>query len=62
MNEIFWPQGYIPGETDNFASNEIIVKGLSAEEVWPYLENGSRKTKSNDKCSSRLVGWFSKYS
>lgn len=39
MNEIFWPQGYIPGETDNFASNEIIVKGLSAEEVWPYLEN-----------------------
>ena len=39
MNEILWPKGYLPGETDNFASNEIIVKGLTAEEVWIYLDN-----------------------
>lgn len=39
MHEIIWPKGYLPGETDNFASNEIIVKGLTAEEVWIYLDN-----------------------
>lgn len=37
MNYIIWPEGYIPGESHNFASNEIIVKGITAEEVWEYL-------------------------
>jgi hypothetical protein len=37
MNEIFWPEDYIPGFTDNFASNEVIVAGLSASDVWPFL-------------------------
>jgi hypothetical protein len=37
MNEIFWPEDYIPGFTDNFASNEVIVAGLSAVDVWPLL-------------------------
>jgi hypothetical protein len=37
MNEIFWPEDYIPGFTDNFASNEAIVAGLSASDVWPFL-------------------------
>lgn len=35
MHEIFWPEGYLPGLTDNFASNEVIVAGLGAAEVWP---------------------------
>jgi hypothetical protein len=39
MNEIFWPEDYIPGFTDNFASNEVIVAGLSAMDVWPFLSN-----------------------
>ncbi|SDR24078.1 hypothetical protein SAMN05443245_3837 [Paraburkholderia fungorum] len=39
MNEIFWPEGYLPGTTDNFASNEMIVAGLSATDVWPFLAN-----------------------
>jgi hypothetical protein len=39
MHEIIWPQGYLPGTTDNFASNEVIVAGLSAAEVWPFLSN-----------------------
>ena len=39
MNSIVWPEGYLPGETDNFCSNEVIVKGLSTAEVWPYLVN-----------------------
>lgn len=37
MHAIIWPEGYIPGECDNFASNEVIVKGLSVAEVWPFL-------------------------
>lgn len=39
MNAIEWPQDYLPGHTDNFASNEVIVSGLSSHEVWPYLVN-----------------------
>lgn len=37
MNAIFWPEGYVPGFTDNYASNEIIVPGLTAAEVWALL-------------------------
>jgi hypothetical protein len=37
MNSIHWPEGYLPGFTDNFVSNEVIVAGLSAAQVWPYL-------------------------
>ncbi len=42
MNAIFWPEGYIPGFTDNFASNEVIVAGLSAADVWPHLAEAAR--------------------
>lgn len=37
MNEILWPEGYLPGLTDNFASNEMIVTGLTLADVWPLL-------------------------
>lgn len=37
MHAIEWPEGYIPGFSDNFASNEVIVAGLTAKRVWPYL-------------------------
>jgi len=39
MNAIIWPEEYLPGTTDNYVSNEIIVPGLSAAEVWPSLNN-----------------------
>lgn len=39
MNEIIWPEDYLPGFTDNFASNEVIVADLSAADVWPFLSN-----------------------
>ena len=41
MNAIIWPEGYIPGFCDNFASNEVIVAGLSAEDIWPLLNTPS---------------------
>jgi len=39
MNDIFWPEGYLPGLTDNFASNEMIVVGLDVADVWAQLDN-----------------------
>ncbi|MDD7426221.1 MAG: SRPBCC domain-containing protein, partial [[Actinobacillus] rossii] len=32
-----WPEKYTPGETDNYVSNEVIIKDLSVAEVWQYL-------------------------
>lgn len=42
MNEIIWPVGYVPGYTENYASNEMIVTGLSVEDVWSFLVIPSR--------------------
>ncbi|AYQ45047.1 hypothetical protein C1I82_03210 [Helicobacter pylori] len=37
MNAISWPKKWIPGETDNFVSNEVIVKGLDFNKVVQQL-------------------------
>lgn len=42
MNAIQWPQGYDPGETDNFVSNEVILQGLSLADVWTNLVTPDR--------------------
>lgn len=39
QNAIIWPEKYTPGTTDNYCSNEVIVAGLTTEEVWKYLAN-----------------------
>ena len=39
QSAIIWPQDYLPGTTDNFASNEIIVAGLTAKEIWAQLND-----------------------
>ncbi|KAJ4264205.1 hypothetical protein NW762_005399 [Fusarium torreyae] len=36
-SDIIWPQKYLPGTTDNYVSNEVIVKDLTAADVWPFL-------------------------
>lgn len=36
-SSIIWPKKYLPGLTDNYVSNEVIVKGITAEQVWPFL-------------------------
>lgn len=38
QSAIIWPNDYLPGTTDNFASNEIIVAGLSAKEIWAQAQ------------------------
>ncbi|MGV7176350.1 SRPBCC domain-containing protein [Xanthomonas axonopodis] len=42
QSAIVWPEGYLPGTTDNFVSNEVIVAGLSAADVWPLLADATR--------------------
>lgn len=41
-HEIIWPEGYLPGFADNFASNEVIVNGLTAADIWPFLSFAER--------------------
>lgn len=42
MSDILWPAGFVPGFTDNHVSNEVIVAGLTAAEIWPFLALPSR--------------------
>ncbi|MEH6442629.1 MAG: SRPBCC domain-containing protein [Oceanospirillaceae bacterium] len=37
MNAIHWPVGYVPGFTENFCSNEVIIADLCALDVWSLL-------------------------
>ncbi|MHC3137762.1 SRPBCC domain-containing protein [Acinetobacter nosocomialis] len=37
MSDIIWPEDYVPGFTDNYCSNEVIVEGLSTQDIWPLL-------------------------
>jgi hypothetical protein len=37
MSDIIWPEGYVPGFTDNYCSNEVIVTGLTVADLWPLL-------------------------
>ncbi|MGL2833852.1 NAD-binding protein [Helicobacter pylori] len=39
MNTIQWPKKWVPGETDNFVSNEVIVKGLDFNKVVQHLRD-----------------------
>ena len=37
QSAIIWPEKFLPGETDNFVSNEVIAKGLTAQQIWSLL-------------------------
>lgn len=41
MSEIIWPAGYVPGFTDNYCSNEVIVAGLTVADLWPWLDTAT---------------------
>ncbi|MGI5427285.1 SRPBCC domain-containing protein [Streptomyces sp. CA-179760] len=41
QNAIDWPREYLPGTGDNFVSNEVIVEGLTAAQVWHFLTDTS---------------------
>ena len=37
LNKINWLPEYTPGTTDNFASNEIIVQGITVQDIFENL-------------------------
>ncbi|WP_328875631.1 SRPBCC family protein [Streptomyces sp. NBC_00287] len=37
QNAINWPEKYLPGTGDNFVSNEVVVPGVTAAQVWRAL-------------------------
>lgn len=34
---VIWPARFVPGTTDHFVSNEMIVSGLTAFQAWRFL-------------------------
>ncbi|CAK7208021.1 hypothetical protein SEUCBS139899_010855 [Sporothrix eucalyptigena] len=38
---ILWPEKFLPGSTDNYVSNEVVVADLDFDDVWPYLADCS---------------------
>lgn len=53
---IIWPEKYLPGETDNFCSNEVIVKDLNLADVLPYLADTRAWPTYYENCSDIIVG------
>ncbi|BBB01709.1 hypothetical protein RVR_9247 [Actinacidiphila reveromycinica] len=41
QNAINWPEKYLPGTCDNFVSNEVIARGVTADRVWRHLTDTS---------------------
>ena len=37
MTSIQWPEGFVPGFTDNYCSNEVIVTDIDINKVWTLL-------------------------
>ncbi|WRT70911.1 uncharacterized protein IL334_007910 [Kwoniella shivajii] len=48
---ITWPSKYLPGLTDNFVSNEMIVKGITARQIWTLLADITKWESYYDNCS-----------
>ena len=42
MQEIFWPDKFLPGYTDNFVSNEVIVRDVPYQAVLDNLLDASK--------------------
>lgn len=34
---INWPEGFVPGTTDNYACNQLLDSRLTVDDVWEYL-------------------------
>ena len=50
QSAIIWPEKYLPGMTDNFVSNEVIAKGITASQIWALLANISKWETYYDNC------------
>jgi hypothetical protein len=52
---ILFPNEYSPGATDNFVSNEIIAKGISAQQIWTQLADISQWTSYYKNCANITI-------
>lgn len=52
LNSINWPEKWLPGFTDNFASNEIIVKDVDFDKVINNLIDTAQWEKYYKNCSN----------
>ncbi|KAF1928022.1 uncharacterized protein M421DRAFT_421221 [Didymella exigua CBS 183.55] len=52
---IVFPSEYSPGTTDNFVSNEIIAKSISAQQIWAQLVDISQWTSYYKNCANMTV-------
>ena len=51
QSAIVWPLHFQPGTTDNFTSNEVIAKDISASQVWTQLDDISKWQSYYPNCS-----------
>lgn len=42
QSAINWPTKFLPGTTDNFVTNEVIAKGITASQIWALLSDISK--------------------
>lgn len=52
LNAIQWPEKWTPGYTDNFVSNEVIVKGISFDKVVEGLIDASKWETYYENCGN----------
>lgn len=52
MNSINWPSKYLPGTTDDFVSNEVIVSGININQVWKNLVDTDKWGKYYDNATN----------
>jgi len=51
QSAINWPKTFLPGTTDNFVTNEVIVKDITASQIWPLLSDISEWSSYYDNVS-----------
>lgn len=42
QSAIIWPQKFLPGTTDNFVTNEVIARDITAKQIWSLLSDISK--------------------
>ncbi|KAF5967130.1 hypothetical protein FBULB1_11335 [Fusarium bulbicola] len=51
QSAIIWPTKFLPGTTDNYTSNEVIVRDITATQVWAYLADITQWESYYSNCS-----------
>lgn len=55
QSAIIWPSHFLPGTTDNFVSNEVIAKDITAATIWALLNDITKWESYYKNCSSITV-------